>query len=613
VSPAARRAAAAAALAALLGLGFALRLFRWRESPPGPWIDEALALRAARIASATGAPLVGTSPLQPPDAGFVNSWLTNLSLRGLAVIDGMAGGGMPSVRAMSILPALVLLLAIVGVAAEASGRRAYPVLVAALLASTSSWLLATGRWGWNAVATSAVVTLALLLALRAARTGSIAAGAAAGALLGLSFWGYVAAWALAPLPFLLAGAAWVRGRRAPDSRRAGHAAVAGLAACAVVAAPLALHLAAHPERAVARVRELAPTHEGAAGLLPAVGRNAVAYGRLFVSGGDPNERHGDPGRPVLPLAVAGLALYAAADGLRRGGAPLVLAAVAALFLAASVLAREDAANAYRAVHAAPPLVVLAALGAARLGEAAPAARRPFATTAIGLVLLASALLDTAGFLGWLASPRLYGAFGGPERDLADALVVERATGGPADVLLAPGAARNAFVVEALLRQPWGATPALRLVPGPTAFRHVPDRDVLLADAATEANAAALRAAGAAPVASGGVLPGHPGFTLWRIPRERARQAARAVLEAFPILPSRPTGSFLAAEEGLYTFASRGGLDARLDDGVLFDASRPAGAFTARLAAGHHDLSVTVRAPGAGLRVTAPDGFVLPSP
>ncbi|HYN43120.1 MAG TPA: hypothetical protein VE129_15190, partial [Thermoanaerobaculia bacterium] len=213
-----RRAALGASLLALLAFGFALRLFRWSESPPGPWIDEALALRAARIASANEAPLVGTTPLQPPDAAFVNSWLTNLSLRGLSTIDHLAGGGMASVRAMSILPSLALLLAIVALAWEASGLRPFPALVAALLASTSSWLLVTGRWGWNAVATSACVTAAAWVALRAARTGSLLLGAVSGGLLGLSLWGYVAAWALAPLPPVLFVAALLGRGDSPEAR-----------------------------------------------------------------------------------------------------------------------------------------------------------------------------------------------------------------------------------------------------------------------------------------------------------------------------------------------------------------------------------------------------------
>ena len=609
MTPAARRVAAAAALAALLGLGFALRLFRFTEAPPGPWIDEALALRAAR--SAAAAPLLGTTPLQPPDAGFVNSWLTNLSLRGLGAIDRVAGGGMASVRAMSLLPSLVLLLAIVAVAAEASGGLAGAVLAAALLASTSSWLLVTGRWGWNAVATSAAVTLAAWVALRSARSGSARLAAAAGALLGLSLWGYVAAWALVPIPPALLAAALLRKDPGPEARRRVGVVAAGVLAWAVVAAPLVLHYAAHPERALARTRELSATRDGTPGLLPALSRNAAAYARLFTVGGDSNERHGDPERPVLPLVVTGLALVAAGDGLRRGGAPLFLAAIAALFLAASLLAVEESANAYRAVHAAPFLVVLAALGAARLAEAAGEARRPFATAVLALVLVAVSLLDVAGFLRWLSSPRLYGAFGGPERDLADAVSAELAARGPADVVLAPGAARNAFVVDALLQDPRSGQAAIRQAPGAEALRYVPARDVLLADAATEERAGALRALGASPVTAGGALPGHPGWALWRIPAARAREAARAFVETFPRIPSPGTGSFTAAEEGLYTLTSRGGLEARLDGGVLFDASRPTGSVTARLAAGRHELVVRALVPGAALRVTAPDGFVIP--
>ena len=608
----ARRAALGATLLALVALGFGLRLFRWSESPPGPWIDESLALRAARGAAASGASLASTSPLQPPDAGFVNSWVTNLSLRGLSVLDRAAGGGIASVRVMSILPSLVLLVAIVGVAVEAAARRPFPVLVAGILAATSSWLLVTGRWGWNAVATSACVTLAVWLALRAARTGSVRVGAAAGGLLGLSLWGYVAAWALLPLPPLLLGAAFLGRDGSPEARRRVPVAAAGLAAALVVVAPIALHYAAHPERALARTRELSAARDGAAGALPALARNVVAYAKLFAVGGDPNDRHGDPGRPVLPAAVTLLALAGAAGAVRRPGAARLLAAVAGLLLLAALLAREDSANAYRAVHAAPFLVVLAALGAERLVELLAPARRPFATTSLALVLVASALLDAAGFLRWLSSPRLYGAFGGPERDLADAVRAELSSRGPADVLLTPAAARNAFVVDALLQAPRSAAPAIRQGTGLAELRYVPSRDVLFADAATAERSSTPRALGAVAVASGGALPGQSGWTLWRVPAGRAAPSARGYLEGFPLIPAPGEGSFPVPEEGLYTFSSRGGVDVRLDGGVVFGASRPAGALTARLEAGLHELTVRLRAPGAVLRVTGPDGFVLPA-
>lgn len=605
----ARRAACAAALLALLSLGAALRLHRWREAPPGPWIDEALGLRAARIAAATGAPLVGTSPLQPPDAGFVNFWVTNPALRLVSVVDCAAGGGIASTRAISILPSLALLLAGALLAAEAARGRPGTLLAAAALLSTSSWLLSTGRWGWLAVGTSGLVVLAAFAGLRAARLSSPAWAIAAGALLGASAWGYPAAWALLPLPPLVLASAWRRRRE--DGRRAVALAASFLAAWVLVVAPLALHYAAHPERGLARTTELSAARGGTDGILPALGRNAVAYARLAVAGGDPNERHGDPARPVLPLAVTGLALVALADGLRRPGPARVLGLIAGLLLLASLLAVEGSANAFRTSLVAPFLLVLAALGVERLVEALGAARRRLATAALALVVVAAAASDASGFLRWLSSPRLYGAFGGPERDLADAVAAELAARGAADVLLAPGASRNAFVVDALLREPRSAAPAIRQASGLGAQRYVPSRDLLFADAATGERSAQARALGAVRAASGGALPGFPGWALWRVGREEAARAARASLEGYPLLPARGTGSFLVPEEGLYTFSSRGGVEATLDGGVVFGAGRPAGVLTARLAAGRHDLRERALSPGAALRVTGPDGFVRP--
>ena len=615
MTAAARRLATGAALLALLLAGAALRLYRVREAPPGPWIDEALALRAARVASATDAPLLGTSPLQPPDAGFVNSWLTNLSLHGLSVIDRAAGGGIASVRAMSILPALVLLAGIAALAGVAAGGRPLPLLLAAFLGATSSWLLVTGRWGWNAVATSAVVVLSAALALRAASRRSVPLGAAAGALAGLAGWGYVAAWAILPLPPALWLLGWLREHRAtPDDAATATAfrrvATAGLVACGLVLAPLAVHFAAHPERALARTRELSAARDGTRTALPGLARNAAAYARLFALGGDPNERHGDPGRPVLPLAVTGLALVGAAAGLRHSGPERLLASATALFLLASLLAVEEAANAYRAVHAAPFLIVLAALGAERLVALAGPVRRRLATAAVVAVVAAAGATDAGAFLRWLGSPRLEGAFGGPERALADAIRDDLDARGPADVVLSPGSARNAFVVDTLLARPGSGRPAIRLADGLDALRFRPSRDLLLAQSAATVRPAAT---GSLAVATGGALPGFPGWRLVRVPAGAAAAAATASLGTLPLLPAPGRGELLVAEEGLYTFSSRGGVEARLDGSVLFDAPRPAGRLTVRLAPGRHGLRARVLRPGAELRVTGPDGFVLPAP
>lgn len=608
----ARRAALAALLLALLGMGGLLRVVRWSEAPPGPWIDEALALRAARIAAAEGAPLLGTSPLQPPDAGFVNFWVTNPYLLAIAAVDRAAGGGIASARAISIAPALLLLLGAVALAAAAAPGRPLPLLLATALLATSSWLLTTGRWGWLAVATALLVVLAALATLEAGRRSSCAWAAAAGALLGLSAWGYPAAWALLPLPALVFLDAARRHRKEGRGRSRLGLALAGFAAWAFVAGPLAVLYASHPERALARTSELAATRDGTERLLPNLARNLAAYSRLFAVGGDPNERHGDPSRPALPPAVSGLALLAVAGGVRRDGAVRLLASVAGLLLVASLAAVESAANSFRASVAAPFLVVLAGLGAERLAGLFAPARRRLVSAALVVVVAVTSLSDVAGFLRWLSSPRLYGAFGGPERDLADAVAAELAARGPADVLLAPGAARNAFVVDALLQPPGSPVPAIRQAATLATLRYVPARDVLFADAATEAASVTPRGLDGSPAASGGALPGFPGWTLWRIPAARAAEAARASLGAFAPVPAPGTGSLVVPEEGLYTFSSRGGIEARLDGNVLFDRSRPAGALTARLAPGRHELVVVATSPGAVLRVTGPDGFVLPA-
>lgn len=308
--------------------------------------------------------------------------------------------------------------------------------------------------------------------------------------------------------------------------------------------------------------------------------------------------------------MTGLALVGAGAGLRRGGPEGFLASAAGLFLLASFLAVEESANAYRAVHAAPFLVVLAALGAERLVELAGPARRRIATATVVAVVAVAGATDAHAFLRWLGSSRLEGAFGGPERALADAIRGDLNARGPADVVLAPRAARNAFVVDTLLALPGSGRPAIRLADGLDALRYRPARDVLYAESAATAPPGAT---GALLVATGGALPGFPGWRLVRIPAAAAAVSAAASLGALPLLPASGQGGLLVAEEGLYTFSSRGGLEARLDGSVLFDETRPAGRLTVRLARGRHELVVRTLRPGAELRVVGPDGFVLPAP
>jgi hypothetical protein len=502
-------------LAALLGAG--LRLANLDSWPPGPWIDEAYALRAARLLPSE-APFFGTTALTPPGEGFVNAWTPNLTLRAVRALDVASGGGLASFRAVSVVPSLALFAAFLLLATEAGRARPFAIGTAAVLGAASMWLLTTGRWGWDAVATSALAVVATWAGLRAARTGSAALAGLAGACAGLGAYGYAAGRLFLAAPAVVIAFAVARGlARRPGSRPLARLAALSLAAEIAVVAPLAAHYVRNPDRLFARERELSLLRHGGADAGLLLARNVADYAALFLWRGDVNERHGDPARPVLPAPVVGLALAGAAWGAVRGGPARALLLPAGLFLAGGLLASEDTgANAYRVSPMAPFVLVLAGLGAAVVLEAIGPERRRFAAAVLAGLVVVAAASDVAGFARWGASPRTWGAFGGPERELADALRAASRGGPPARVVLdARSAARNPYVVEELLA-PAGARR------GPVvAFRDLADTRIRIGENVLYADGGALAAAGLAgrrgAVVSRAVDPwGRPTFTVYRL-------------------------------------------------------------------------------------------------
>lgn len=608
----AARLAAASTAAGLLAAGVLLRVVNASSWPPGPWLDEAFALRAARSLPAS-APLVGSVPLLPPEAGFVNFWVTTPWLRLVAAVDSVAGGGIASTRAVSI-GSSVLLLLFSGLLAREATRPSWAGFLGALsLLSTSAWLLATGRWGWIAVATTALLVASAWAALVAARRGSVGFAAAAGALLGLSQYGYPSAWLLFPVPALVAG--WsALGKRREEVRLA----LVALAAALALAAPLGLHYLGHPDRLLARPREISPLKEGAGAALGALARSAEAHVVRFLLRGDGNLRHGDPSRPVLPPAAAGLALLGAAGVLARPGRERLVLLAAVLLLAGGLLAVESpGANSFRISPAAPFLLVLAGLGLGALLGALPGRLLRQAGALVAVTLLVTALLEARAFLRWASSPELRGAFGGPERELADALAASLAGGGGADVLLDPArACRSAFVVEALLGPPGPRfRPSISLAPlGPEGieWRFLPGREVLYAGADDSHLATVAARLGGGRVATGAELPGWGRWAVYRIPAPSARSAAERTLSAFPRLPAGAGGELRAEAEGLYTFQARGSLRATLDGINILGPGGPEGrsSAVALLASGRHRLEVEPASASARLLVVPPDGFAV---
>ena len=610
-----RRAGSLLALLAVVSLGVALRVVKWREWPGGPWIDEVYFLRAARLVDARpDTPLFGSTPLLPPEfAGHGSLYPSNVYLRVVSGIDRAAGGGLPSLRAMSIGPALLLFLGSLLVAWEATRRAPAAFLPAAVLAATSIWLLTPGRWACDVVFTSALVTWSAGTALTAARTGSRLAAVLAGVLLGLAQYGYVQSRVAFLAPLAVAAGAAVR----RDRERLRLAATVALAA-GMVAAPLFVHLARNPDRATAHIEDISILARPPARALAALGANVRDYAALFTHRGDLNPRHGDPARPILLPGVAALFAIGLALAMRQGGPERLLALMFGLFLAGALLARDtESANASRLSLAAPFVLILAALGGAELAERL-GRRRMAGLAALWGVVLVSGALDVAAFVRWSSSPWSWGPFGVPERDLADAVEAEVASRGPAEVVLHPvSGARNVYLVDVLLGRPGdGARHAVKssALEGALSWTHLPAGDVLYAADPGEATGRAVSALGGRLVAERrypafGVTPG-PEWALFRIPGENARRAAGAALASYPALPARAWGSLEAPADGLYQFATDGGIGATFDGAAMFTPGQ-AGTVVVRLARGRHDLRWVRTAPRAELILRGPDGFVIP--
>lgn len=601
----------AAAASALLLAGLGLRLVNASGWPPGPWLDEAHALRSARGLPA-GAPFAGSVPLLPPESGFVNFWVTTPWLRLTGLVDEVAGGGMGSIRAVSIGASVLLFVLSALLAREATRPSGAGFLGALALLATSSWLLATGRWGWIAVATTALLVGAAWAALVAARSGSCSLAFASGALLGLAQYGYPSAWLVLPLPLLAAAFSLLRRQR--ESARI---ALFGLVGTLLVAAPLALHYLREPDRILARPREISPLKGGPSATFRALALSAEAHGVRFLLRGDGNPRHGDPSRPVLPPAAVGLALAGGAAVLFRPGRERLLLAATVLLLLGGLLAVEaPGANSFRISPAAPFLLVLSGVGLSALLRAAPPRFLRQAGVLLGVTVAVTALLETRAFVRWASSPVLRGAFGGPERELADALAAALRHTGPAGVFVEPTrTCRSVFVVEALLGPPGPrerpSISLVRLDGGRVEWRFVPEGDVLLATSDTAEGADVASRLGGLRVATGVDLAGWGRWAVHRLPAAAVLSDARDVLARFPELVATSSGELDARSEGLYTFEARGPLRATLDGIPIFgSADRPAtGSAVARLARGRHRLVVVALQPSARLRVVPPDGFV----
>lgn len=589
-----------ATLAALVAGGVFFRVVKWRDWPPGLWLDEVWFVKAAREVAHAGAavPFFGTVRQPPPEIGFISNYMTIPYLRVLALVDRMAGGGIASFRAESILPSIGLLFAALLLAHEATREHRGALLPAVALLATSMPLLISGRWTIDVVGMTFLMTLAAAVALRAARRRSPILALVSGLLLGTSLYVYAAS----RLAFLGAALVLIAAalRRERDVLRVS-AVVVGTAA--LVFLPEAIHYARNPGRFNARVNEVSILARPPAAAARAFVENVKKHAALFFLSGDRNERHGDPTRPIVPAPVAGLALVGAGIFLKRRDVTAFVLFAAAVLALAGLLTTDDGptANANRLVPAIPFVLILAALSGDALVTSLPERHRRAGALVFALLVIVSVSADAVGFARWAERPRVFGVFGGPERRLADAL--ERLKDG-AELAVNPGVAcRNPYTVDALLTRPHDTRSAIALLSldGPITWRWVPTHDVLFADSI---DSPAAQAVGTLVAREEAALPGLPSWAIYRIPKEQAVAAAEASLGRRPLQPARP-GRFLAPREGIYSFRARGDLEFELDgrrassrDGILF----------ARLAEGSHEVELRGGSPGAQLLVGGADGW-----
>src|ERR1019366_6178096 len=196
-----------ALLLALGALGVFLRVVKAGDWPAGPWIDELYFLRAARLSAVEGfRSLFGTTPMQPTDFLLSSGWRyypSHIFLLPLAAAD----------RLIALGSGVLLFLASLALALEATRERPRAQLPAFVLLATSLWLLTQARWACDVVLTSAGVTAAAAAGLRAWRRSSPASAIASGALFGLGAAGYASARLALALPAAVFVAAWALGHR----------------------------------------------------------------------------------------------------------------------------------------------------------------------------------------------------------------------------------------------------------------------------------------------------------------------------------------------------------------------------------------------------------------
>ncbi|MCI0398975.1 MAG: glycosyltransferase family 39 protein [Chloroflexi bacterium] len=262
-----------------------LRLPALAEAPPGMHYDEAAdGVLAADIGLRGERPIFITS--------YTGKEVLFFYLAG--ALARLAGSSVFTLRLTSAYLALLTLAATCWLALEMTRNRRVAPLAVALLA-VSFWHLLMSRFGFRSISQPLLQALTVAALLRGLRRPAWPWLAAAGVLLGLTGYTYLAA-RVFPIPLVLA-ALPLLGHR---PRRAQLALVVGLALLAL--SPLLVFFATHPESFWVRIGQVRPAGDGLATVADSY---LKSLGMLFIVG-DPYWRFNLPGRPLFNWFWGGL-------------------------------------------------------------------------------------------------------------------------------------------------------------------------------------------------------------------------------------------------------------------------------------------------------------------
>ncbi|MDW8316823.1 MAG: glycosyltransferase family 39 protein [Anaerolineae bacterium] len=415
-----------ALLIAFTLLAAALRLVRLGDVPPGLFLDEA------------GNGLDALDVWAGQVSIFFERSLGKEPLLNYLIVPLVAAVGreplavrLPAALVGVLTVPATFLLARELIWEEGRAKATWVGLVAAGLVAASFWATTLNRISFRANTLPLMAALAFTLAWRSLRRGGRERALAAGVVLGLCFYTYIAGRFVYPLA--LAGlallAASAEGRSVLRRRRRELAIMAG--AAATVMLPLLAYFALHPEDFTRRAGMVAFTAAGDGGLSATARLVESLLGNLGMFGfvGDQEPRHNLPGRSLLTPWLAalfwlGMAL-ALATGWRRPQR-LFMAAWFSLLLLPAILAADPPRHALRSIGALPIVYALIALAlvelAAWLGRRLQQRPAVYPLAVLGLVALVAveaALTAHAYFRRWAPDPAVYFAFLGQDRAVAE--------------------------------------------------------------------------------------------------------------------------------------------------------------------------------------------------